>query len=118
MITEKHIEAITNKNILLDFPIYGNVNIRLFGRIIGRMRNRFKQYIFIPTISFSSIRFAASDVSDIEPDAEFGLILSLKNIENEPKKRKRKKKKIALKSVAMESNTAIDLTQSDTVNVL
>lgn len=111
VITEKHIEAILDENVLLDFPLYGNVNIRLFGRIIGRVRNRFKQYIFIPTIAFSSVRFSIGDVSCIEPDMEFGHIVSLKNIEKEPRKRKRRKKKVVLKSVAMESNPTMDLSQ-------
>ena len=108
-ITEKHIEAITSKNVLLDFPMYGNFRARLFGRIVGRLRNRFKQYIFIPTIPFSSFYFASGDVEMIEPDSEFGFIIKIKNTDNEPKRRRRKKKPV-LKAVMAEA--PIDLNQN------
>jgi hypothetical protein len=94
-IKEKHIEVISGKNILMDFPMYGNFNARLFGRIVGRQRDRFKHYVFIPTIPYSSFQFTISDVESIEPDAEFGFILKIKNTDNEPKRRRRKKKKPA-----------------------
>lgn len=109
-IKEKHIEAISGKNILMDFPMYGNFNARLFGRIAGRLRDRFKHYIFIPTIPYSSFQFAVSDVESIEPDAEFGFILKIKNTDNEPKKRRRKKKKLV--EVAIEPEMPIDLNQT------
>ena len=107
-IKEKHIEAVSGKNIIMDFPMYGGFSARLFGRIVGRLRDRFKHYIFIPTIPYSSFQFTVNDVESIEPDAEFGFILKIKNTDNEPKKRRRKKK-VKLAVVAAELETPIDL---------
>lgn len=105
-IKEKHVEAISRKNILIQFPLYGNFTAKLFGRIVGRIRDRFKHYIFIPSIPFSSFQFTVNDVESIEPDSEFGFILKIKNADNKPKKRRRKKK---IKLIAVEAEVPIDI---------
>lgn len=113
-IKEKHIEAVVSKNIILDFPLYGQLTARLFGKIVGRRRNRFKQYIFAPTIPFSSFSFAVSDVKTIEPENETTFVITLKNSDNEPRKRKRRKKEKPLPVVAAEPDAVMDLSPQAT----
>jgi len=113
-IKEKHVEAVAGKNIILDFPLYGQLTASLFGKIVGRKRNRFKQYIFAPTIPFSTISFAVSDVQSIEPKDDSTFVIKLKNSDNEPRKRKRRKKEKPLPVVASEPGAVIDLSPQAT----
>lgn len=113
-IKEKHVDVVSGKNIILEFPLYGQFTARLFGKIVGRKRNRFKQYVFAPTIPFSSFSFAVSDIKTIEPENDTTFVITLKNTDTEPRKRKRRKKEKPLPVVAAETDVVVDLSPQAT----
>ena len=109
IVTEKHIETITDQNIKLVFTIFGNFQANITGKITGRVRNRFKQFIFIPTFPFMSFAFSVGDVEKIELIDE-GIVVNLFKVEE--KKKRRKKKKVP-SVVAIEPDLEIDLSSVD-----
>jgi len=106
LITDKHIELIAHQDIKLIFPVFGNVTLNIPGKITGRIRNRFKQFVFSPTFPFMSVAFASSDVEKMEV-IDNDLIITLNQVEE---KKKRRKKKKPLPVVEIEpSDAPIDL---------
>lgn len=103
--TEKHLESIADKNVTLIFSIFGNFQGRVVGKIVGRKRNRFKQFVFVPTFPFMTFIFSVSDVENIEFSNSNGVVISL-DPNYEPPKKKRKKKLPAV-------NPEIDLNKSE-----
>ena len=110
--TEKHLEAIADKTVMLVFSIFGTFQGRINGKITGRMRNRFKQFVFVPTFPFMTFAFSIGDVENIE-FTDQGIVVVL-NEHYEPPKRKRKKKK-ASPVVAAESEMDLNKTEAATV---
>ena len=107
-VSSKQIEMLVGKNITLTFTVSGNCQAQFFGKIVGRVRNRFKQYLFIPAAPFTSICFSTGDVEKIEMPDEDTWLLTIYSNSPEPKKRHRKKKK-NLPVVSAEPTVAIDL---------
>lgn len=67
-ITQKHVEALVDRNIILIFTLSGTFKAQFYGKIVGRLRTRFKQYIFVPNTPFVSFYFSVGDVEKIELD--------------------------------------------------
>lgn len=111
--TEKHLEAIADKTIVLVFPFFGNFEGRISGKITGRIRNRFKQFVFVPTFPFMTFAFSLSDVENIE-FSDHDIIVTL-NETYEPPKKKRKKKKTSL---VTEENPSINLNEPEQAEVM
>jgi hypothetical protein len=105
IITDKHVEAIAGQTIKLIFTIFGNFQANISGSVTARLRNRFKQFVFVPTFPFMSLAFAAHDVQSIEVTDD-GIVVTLGQEEEKPKRRKKKK---ALPVVAPEPEPEIDL---------
>ena len=91
-ITHKDIEEISDKEITICFTISGTFQAHFLGKIVARLRNRFKQYVFIPSTPFATFCFSSGDIKKIERLGD-GFVLTI----NDPftKKKKRKKKKSA-----------------------
>jgi len=89
-ITDKHIELLANQEITLVYPLFGNFQENIPGKITGRVRNRFKQFVFVPTFPTTSFYFATSDVVKIEVIQNTVFVVLGKT---EEKKKRRKKKK-------------------------
>lgn len=114
-ITEKHIEAIADKTIRAVISLFGNCHLNIQGRVTGRLRNRFKTFVFTPIFPFCYFTFSVGDVEKIDY-TETGVIITLNRAsasDSTPKRRKRKKKKPA-PVVAAEPDTAIDLNKETT----
>lgn len=93
-ITEKHIDALGNQNIVLIAPLgsSGTFKGQFYGKISGRLRTRFKQYIFVPNMPFTSFYFSLSDIEKIEEkDGIFILNIGTNPASEAPIKRKRRK---------------------------
>ena len=107
IITEKHIESIADQTVRLIFPIFGNLQANISGKIVGRIRNRFKQFVFTPTFPFMTLNFSSGDVEKIEI-TDGGIVITLEKTDESKKRRKKKKKEAPV--VASEPDIAIDLT--------
>lgn len=105
-IKNKHLELIADKTIKAVFPIFGMLTAYIDGKITGRIRNRFKTFVFLPTFPFMCFTFSASDVEKIDV-TNSGIVLYLNKTEE--KKKKRRKKKPALPVVEIEPEIPIDL---------
>lgn len=110
-ITSKHIEQLIGRNVNLSFIIAGNFKGRFYGKIVGRLRNRFKQYVFAPETPFIYFQFAVDDVEKIEMPDDDTWLITMKENKPEPKKRRRKKKKpLSVAAVETETAPVVDLT--------
>lgn len=107
--TEKHLEAIADKSIVLVWTFFGTFQCRIGGKITGRMRNRFKQFVFVPTFPFMTLAFSVHDVQNIE-FSDKAIVVTLDVNWNPPKKKRKKKK--ALPVVAAEIE--VDLNKAET----
>lgn len=113
-ITEKHIENLFGQNIILVTPLTdsGTFKGQFYGKIVGRLRTRFKQYIFAPLAPFVSFYFSVSDVEKIEKnDDVFILRIGINPASEAPIKRKRKTKKNTKKNKSKKA-PVIDLTNN------
>ena len=88
-VKNKHLEFIADKAIKAVFPIFGMLTAHIDGKITGRIRNRFRTYVFTPTFPFMCFAFTAGDVEKIDV-TDSGILLYLGQ---ELKKKKRHKKK-------------------------
>ena len=108
-ITHKNIEEICDKDITICFTVSGTFQGQFLGRIVARLRNRFKQYVFIPATPFATFCFSSGDVKTIE---QLGDSFVLTIHDSSVKKKKRRKKKPNSTAVAAETESIIDLSNS------
>lgn len=106
IIKNKHLELIADKPIKVVFPIFGMLTAHIDGKITGRIRNRFKTFVFMPTFPFMCFTFTASDVELLDI-TDTGIVLYLNKTEE--KKKKRRKKNPESPVVVIEPETPIDL---------
>lgn len=111
-ITEKHIEAIADKTIKAVISLFGNCHCHIQGKITGRLRNRFKTFVFTPTFPIMFFTFSVGDVEKIDY-TEAGVLLTLNRVDEAPKRRRKKKKPAPV--VAAEPDAAIDLNTTTAV---
>jgi len=111
-ITHKNIEEICDKDITICFTVSGTFQAQFLGRIVARLRNRFKQYVFIPATPFATFCFSSGDVKKIEQLGD-SFVLTIHDSSN--KKKKRRKKKSNSTASVVETGNVIDL--SDSVKV-
>ena len=112
IITHKNIEEICDKDITICFTVSGTFQAQFLGRIVARLRNRFKQYVFIPATPFATFCFSSGDVKKIE---RLGDSFVLTIYDSSVKKKKRRKKKSNSTTPVVETESVIDL--SNTVKV-
>lgn len=111
-ITEKHIEAVADKTITAIISLLGNCQYHVQGKITGRLRNRFKTFVFTPTFPVMFFTFSVGDVEKIDI-TESGIVLTMNHPEGKPKHRRKKKKSPPV--VAAEPDAAIDLNKEISV---
>lgn len=112
-ISEKHIEAISAKTVTAVVSLFGHCHLNIQGKITGRLRNRFKTFVFTPTFPFCYFTFSVGDVEKIDY-TETGVIVTLNRVaadDSAPKRRRRKKKK-APPVVAAETEIDLNATQA------
>lgn len=116
-ITEKHIESLIGHKIILLINLCGSVKGCFLGTIEGRLRSRFKHYIFKADTSYVNFFFTPHDVREIDQDdGIFYVKLGEPNeMDSENKKNKKTtKSKVKTKKVK-KKKPVIDL--SDTVTL-
>jgi len=106
-INEKHIEAIADKTISVIIYLFGNCHQHIQGKVTGRIRNRFKTFVFTPTFPFCYFTFSIGDVEKIEITENKGIVMTLNRIIEAPKRRRKKKKPAPV--VAAEPDAVVDL---------
>ena len=107
-ITEKHVEAIADKTITVIIFLFGHCHCHISGKITGRLRNRFKTFVFTPSFPIMFFTFSVGDVEKIDEN-ENGITVTLNCVEGKPKRRRKKKK--APPVVAAEPDLTIDLNE-------
>lgn len=65
-ITEKHIESLIGRKVILLINLCGSVKGCFIGKVNARLRNRFKHYMFESETPYVSFFFTPSDVREIE----------------------------------------------------
>lgn len=98
-ITEKHIAAIADKNVLVVISLFGNCQGRIPGKVTERLRNRFKQFVFTPKFPFMDIIFSVGDVEKIDITDD-GVTLTLNQVVEAPKRRRKKKKSLPVINIS------------------
>ena len=106
VITEKHIEAIADKTVTAIISLFGNCHGHIKGKVTGRLRNRFKTFVFTPVFPFMYFTFSIGDVEKVDI-TDKGVVITLNRVMEAPKRRRKKKKPLPV--VASEPDTAMDL---------
>ena len=112
-ITEKYIEELIGHKIILLVNLCGSVKGCFLGTIEGRLRNRFKHYIFKADVPYVNFFFTPSDVREIEMnDGTFYVKLGEPDemeSENKDKRKKTTKSKVNTKKAKKKLNPSRQL---------
>lgn len=119
-ITEKHIEVLVGHKIILLVNLCGSVKACFLGTIEGRLRSRFKHYIFKSDTPYTNFFFTPHDVRSIEQsDGMFYVKLGeAEDMDSENKKNRKKKVKTKVKGKKTKVKTKKAKKKSFSINLL
>jgi len=119
-ITEKHIEVLIGHKIILLVNLCGSVKACFLGTIEGRLRSRFKHYIFKSDTPYTNFFFTPHDVRSIEQNEGFFYVKlgEPDDMDSENKKNKKKKSKTKAKIKRAKVKTKKTKKKSFSINQL